>query len=69
MSEFCVEFFETSANGVFWGVSSVQRVGHFNTSLRVLGSHALGEKSAAASTGYLLFTEVSRTLAWTSDCK
>ncbi len=58
---------ETPTDGAYWGVSGVQRIGHFNTSFRLLGSHALQDESAAVSSGYLLFAEASWTPAWTHD--
>ena len=54
-------------DGVFFGLSGVQRIGHFNTSFRVLGSHATGQESPAVTDGYLLFTELSWTPPWTED--
>ncbi len=54
-------------DGIFFGISGVQRIGHFNTSFRVLGSHALGEQSLAVSDGYLLFAELSWTPPWVED--
>ncbi len=46
-------------DGLYWGFSSVQRIGHLNTSFRALGSHALKEQSEAVSSGYLFFGELS----------
>ncbi|MFW6060219.1 MAG: hypothetical protein ACODAQ_08555 [Phycisphaeraceae bacterium] len=58
---------DDQTDGAYWGVSSVQRIGHFNTTLRMLGSHALEQESAAVSSGYLLFGELSWTPAYTHD--
>lgn len=58
---------DEDTDGAYWGVSSVQRIGHFNASIRALGSHALDVESDAVSSGYLLFGEVSWTPAWTHD--
>jgi len=55
------------SDGVYLGLSSVQRLGHFNTSFRLLASRATGQESAAVSDGYLLFGEVSWTPPWTRD--
>lgn len=55
------------SDGVHWGVSAIQRIGHFNTAFRVLGSHALDEETDALSDGYLLFTETSWTPPYTDD--
>ena len=57
----------TGDNGVFWGLGSIQRMGHFNTTFRVLGSHATNDETAAVRDGYLLFGEVSWTPAYTHD--
>jgi hypothetical protein len=54
-------------DGFFWGVSDIRRIGHFNLSSRILGSHALEEESLAVGDGYLLFAELSWTPAWTDD--
>ena len=54
-------------DGLYWGLSSVQRLGHASTSFRVLGSHALGRETEAVSDGYLLFGEASWTPPWTHD--
>lgn len=54
-------------DGFFWGVSDVRRIGHYNLSARVLGSHALENESAAVGDGYLLFAELSWTPPWTND--
>lgn len=55
------------SDGVFWGISSVQRIRHVNTSFRLLGSHALDDESDAVSSGYLLFAEISWTPKKTED--
>ena len=54
-------------DGVFWGVSDVRRVGHYNLSSRILGSHALEKESNVVGDGYLAFAELSWTPAWTDD--
>jgi hypothetical protein len=54
-------------DGLHWGISNVRRIGHMNTTFRVLGSHALDEETSTVNDGYLLFTELSRTPAWTHD--
>ena len=58
---------DRDTNGAYWGVSSVQRIGHMNASFRALGSHALDEESAVVSDGYLLLAELSWTPAWSHD--
>jgi len=55
------------SDGAFWGASAVQRIGHLNTSFRVLGSHAIDRESPAVSDGYLLFTELSWTPPYSYD--
>ena len=52
---------EGRADGFYWGAGAIQRLRHFNTAFRVLGSYALDDESAAVSTGHLLFSEVSWT--------
>ncbi len=54
-------------DGLFWGVSSVQRLGHTNATFRLLGSHALRDESEAVSNGLLLMSELSWTPAWTHN--
>ena len=49
------------ADGFYWGAGAIQRLHHFNTAFRVLGSYALDDEGAAVSTGHLLFSEVSWT--------
>ncbi len=55
------------SDGAYFGFASVQRIGHFNTGFRVLGSYALDIETPAVSDGYLLFSELSWTPAWTLD--
>ncbi len=50
---------DSSGDGLYLGVSSVQRIGRFNTSLRANASWALDEESAAVSDGLLMFGELS----------
>jgi len=52
----------SSGDGLYWGVGSTQRIGFFNSTFRVNGSHALDVESAAVSNGVLLFAELSREL-------
>lgn len=54
-------------DGAYLGLESIQRMGHFNTSFRLLGSAALDDESAAVRDGVLLLSEVSWTPAWTVD--
>lgn len=62
-------------DGLHWGLSSTQRIGHFNTAFHLLGSHVIGSKVsvrpgrpvAAVDDGYLLWSEVSYVLPWTED--
>jgi hypothetical protein len=54
-------------DGLFWGISSVQRIGHVNATFRALGSHALEEESPAVTRGYLLMSELSLTPPWSHD--
>ena len=50
-----------------WGISSVQRFGHYNTAVHALGSHALGDETAAITSGYLLFGTASWGIPHTKD--
>jgi hypothetical protein len=54
-------------DGFFWGVSDVRRIGHFNLSTRILGSHATEDESDVVSDGNLIFAELSWSPAWTQD--
>jgi len=54
-------------SGLFWGISDVRRIGHYNLSSRILGSHALDDESTAVGNGNLIFAELSWTPAWTHD--
>ncbi|MAV28116.1 MAG: hypothetical protein CMQ05_18745 [Gammaproteobacteria bacterium] len=56
-----------TSDGFFWGVSDVRRVGHYNLSTRLLGSHALEEESDIVRDGVLLFAELSWVPAWTDN--
>ncbi|MEM7391114.1 MAG: hypothetical protein AAF492_02105, partial [Verrucomicrobiota bacterium] len=58
---------EDLSSGFYWGLSSSQRIGHQNLTLRALGSHALDESSAAVNDGLLLFGEWSTTPPHTHD--
>jgi hypothetical protein len=52
---------DPTGNLVAFGVSSVQRLGKFNTSFRVLGSWAVDDETPFATDGAVLFSEVSWT--------
>lgn len=66
-------------DGVYSALSATQRIGHLNTTFRVLGSKALeshapvgslatfGNGSSAVGTGVLLFSEISWDVPWTKD--
>ncbi len=56
-----------TGDGIFGGLSSVQRIGQINTAFRVLGSHALDDETAQVSDGVLLFSEFSFTPTGTID--
>jgi len=55
------------SDGIHWGISAIQRIGHFATAFRVLGSHAFDEETDALSDGYLLFAETAWTPPYTDD--
>ncbi len=62
-------------DGLHWGLSSTQRIGHYSTAFHVLGSHTVGTKTAtvagrpvaAVDDGYLLWSELSYVLPWSDD--
>ena len=58
---------EADNSGFFWGASSVQRIGHYNTAFRLVGSHATENETAAVQDGVVAFGEVSWTPAWGHD--
>lgn len=55
------------SDALYFGAGAVQRIGHTNSSVRVLGSHTLHEESDAASKGVLLFGELSRNPTGSDD--
>ncbi len=61
--------FETDdgTEGAHWGLSTVQRLGFFNTSFRYLGSQSLGKNTSGVSSGHLLFSEISRSIGDSHD--
>jgi len=52
---------DLAGDGIYTGVSAIQRIGRFNTTLRVLGSLPNGEETVHNSAGALIFTEISWT--------
>ena len=56
-----------SDDGAFFGASAVQRIGHFNTAFRLVGSQATEQESAAVRDGLVAFTEISWTPPWGHD--
>lgn len=54
-------------NSAHWGLGAIQRFGKINTAFRYLGSQSTGENVPAASSGHLLFSQVSWTPARTHD--
>ena len=62
-------------DGLHWGLSSSQRIGHINTNFHILGSHTVGSKFqrspgrpvAAVDDGYLLWSEASYVMPWSED--
>ncbi len=49
------------------GVSAVQRIGRYNTTFRLLASHAVDRETPVSTDGALLFTEVSWTPHYSHD--
>jgi hypothetical protein len=64
-----VDAYENSGYGdlVAAGISTTQRLGKTNSSLRLLGSYAPDGESADATEGFLLFNELSWTPAYSED--
>ena len=75
-----IDFVYTADNvddndGFHWGLSSIQRFGHYNTAFHLLGSHAVGDERrpvpgrpvAAVDDGFLFWNEVSWVLPWSED--
>jgi len=65
-STVAMDFIYVSANdstgdGVYTGLSAIQRMGRYNTTLRVLGSIPVGEETDHNRAGALIFTEISWT--------
>lgn len=58
---------EVGADGLYAAFSSVQTIGHLNSSLRFLYSESQGAETAAISTGTLLFAETSWVPTGTHD--
>jgi hypothetical protein len=62
-------------DGVHWGLSAIQRIGHINTAFHILGSHAVGTQLSrrqsrpvsAVDDGYLLWSEASYVMPWSED--
>lgn len=52
---------ELTGDGIYAGISSVQRMGTLNSSFRALGSFPLGDETFHNQLGVLLFSEVSWT--------
>ena len=55
------------SDGVYVGAGQIRRFGHWNSTLRANGSWALGQQSAAVSSGWLFTHELSRTLPFGDD--
>ncbi len=58
---------ETSGDLIAGGISTVQRIGVRNTSLRLLASHAVDAETAQSTDGAVLFGELSWTPHYTDD--
>ena len=57
----------TGGDGLYFGAGTIQRIGRYNTTFRINGSHALDDENDAVSDGVLLFTQISRTPNGTHD--
>ncbi|MCB0324649.1 MAG: hypothetical protein KDD69_13800 [Bdellovibrionales bacterium] len=56
-----------TGNSFHGGVGAIQRLGHYSTTVRILGSLAEDEETPHAADGALLFVESSRTVSATND--
>ena len=54
-------------DGYYFGISAIQRLGHYNTALRVHSSFAEGANNAKVGTGTMVSLEVSWTPAYSDD--
>lgn len=52
---------DLTGDGLYLGLSSVQRMGKYNTSFRILSSFPIGDETIHNSQGTLLFSEISWT--------
>ena len=58
---------ETGGDGLYAGVGQTRRFGHWNSTLRLNGSWALDEETAAVGTGGLLTSQLSKTATYNDD--
>lgn len=58
---------ETTGSGYYAAMSSIQRIGDFNTTFRVLGSAPDGDETGHNRSGTLLYNEISHTLHGSDD--
>lgn len=56
-----------TGDGYYGGLGATQRLGHYNSSFRVLGSSGSGAETEHNKDGVLLFTEISRAPHGTDD--
>ncbi len=57
----------SGGDGLYGGVGQTRRFGHWNSTLRVNGSYALDDATAAVNNGGLLTSQVSRTATYNND--
>ena len=53
---------EDTGDGIYGGISAIQRMGELNTTFRILGSSAMGEETDHNASGVMLYNELSRTI-------
>ena len=58
---------EDETDGAYVGLSSVQRIGHMNSTFRILASTAIDTESASVGNGVLLSSELSWVPAYTEN--
>ncbi len=58
---------ETGGDGVFGGIGDTRRIGEWNSTLRLNGSVAFDEGTAAIDDGVVLTSQLSRTMTYNDD--
>ena len=58
---------ETTGDGLYGGMGFTQRISNFNSTFRLLGSHAVGNETDHNQDGALFFSELSKDLKGSGD--